>query len=99
METKISLRHDEFQIVTNLLGFKKKYQGNTQNIKDVSINYVQQFQSEDKLKPNAIIINTKLKYRLNPYKRFVFGQGLSEEELLWLVSEIRSWLASIDEQK
>ena len=66
---------------------------------DVSINYVQQFQSEDKLKPNAIIINTKLKYRLNPYKRFVFGQGLSEEELLWLVSEIRSWLASIDEQK
>ncbi len=99
LETKIRLRHDEFQIVTNLLGFKKKYQGFTRNIKDVSINYVQQFHSEDKLKPNAIIINTKLKYRLNPYKRFVFGQGLSEEELLWLVSEIRSWLASIDEQK
>ncbi len=99
LETRISLRHDEFEIATNILGFKKKHQGFTRNINDVSINYVQQFQSEDKLKPNAIVINTKLKYRLNPYKRFVFGQGLTEEELLWIVSEIRGWLVSRDDQE
>lgn len=99
LESKISLRYHQFQIMTNFLGFKTKQQGLTRNIQDVSINYVTNSQSENKLKPNAIVINTKLKFKIKPYERFVFGQGLSEEELLWLVSEIRGWLASIDDQQ
>ncbi len=130
IESKIRLGYNRFQITTNFLGFKKQQQGITHNIQDISINYVTNSQAKDKLKPYAIIINTKSTGRLSvrsgevssptaitlldilnqvqhpspsrsklqPYERFIFGKGLSEDELLWLVSEIRNWLGSISNQ-
>ena len=95
METRVSLCHHKFQITTNLLGFKQQQQGLTKTIQDISINYVSSSQGTEQLKTDAIIINTKSISKWQSYERFVFGKGLKEEELLWLVSEIRNWLATI----
>ena len=67
----------------------------TKDIKDVSINYSANHNQSKKLSTEAIIINTKLKHQ-NQFKRYLFGQGLTEEELIWVANEIRSWLASLD---
>ncbi len=111
MESKIRIGCDKFQIKTNSLVFQKQQQGITHTIQDISINYVTNSQAKNKLKPYAIIINTKStgqlemvyqvqhpspsRSKLQPYERFIFGKGLNEDELLWLVSEIRNWLTSI----
>jgi hypothetical protein len=34
----------------------------------------------------------------NRYDRRLFGEGLNEEELIWLAQEIRSWLFDYDRE-
>jgi serine/threonine protein kinase len=94
LKTKLSLGYHRFQIITHILGFQKQQIGLTQNIQDISINYVTSSQGTGILKTDAIIINTKSISKFHHNERFIFGKGLKEEELLWLVSEIRNWLAS-----
>ena len=97
-ESKISINYNRFFITKKFLGFKNQQEGITENIQDISINYIPNTQAEDGLKPDSIIINTKLQHKLKPYERFIFGKGLNEDELLWLASEIRNWLASNSNQ-
>ena len=90
--TTVKVNHRDFIITTNLLGLKHFKTGSTKEIKDVSVNYVS-YSSQKKMATEAIIINTKVKHQ-NQFKRYLFGQGLTEEELIWVANEIRSWLAS-----
>ena len=92
--TTLKLNRQDFTIATNLLGLKHFKTGSTNEIKDVSVNYVS-YSSQKKMTTEAIVINTKLRHQ-NQFKRYLFGQGLTEEELIWVANEIRSWLASHD---
>ena len=93
--TTIKINHDNFFIATNLLGIKNLQTGATENIQDVSVNYSANHSQQKRMTTEAIIINTKLRHQ-NQFKRYLFGQGLTEEELIWIANEIRSWLASSD---
>ena len=92
--TKVKVNSQNFIITTSLLGLKQVGNGITKEIKDVSVNYAS-YSSQKKMATEAIVINTKLKHQ-NQFKRYLFGQGLTEEELIWIANEIRSWLASHD---
>lgn len=93
--TKVKVNQKIFTIRTDFLGLKRSQIGLTKDIKDISVNYNYNRNQPRKMATEAIIINTKLKHQ-NQFKRYLFGQGLTEEELIWLANEIRSWLAAHD---
>ena len=91
--TTVKLNQKQFVIKTNLLGLTKGKIGATEEIQDVSVNYSANSSKQKRMATEAIVINTKLRHQ-NQFKRYLFGQGLTEEELIWVANEIRSWLAS-----
>ena len=91
--TKIRLSRQNFVIQTSCLGVNNKSIGSTKEIQDVSVNYSSNHSKANIASTEAIIINTKSSTR-SQFKRYLFGQGLTEEELIWLANEIRSWLAA-----
>ena len=93
--TTVKVNQKNFIILTNLLGLRKSQIGVTEYIQDISVNYSSNSSQTNKMITEAIIINTKIRHH-NQFKRYLFGQGLKEEELIWVANEIRSWLASND---
>ena len=93
--TTVKVNHKSFIIVTNFLGFQKSQTGITKDIQDISVNYSSKNSKLKKMMTESIIINAKLRHQ-NQFKRYLFGQGLTEEELIWVANEIRSWLAAHD---
>ena len=93
--TTLKINKQVFIIVTRFLGLSKDQKGLTEDIQDISVNYSSRSTREERMATEAIIINTKLRHQ-NRFKRYLFGQGLTEEELIWIANEIRSWLASSD---
>ncbi|MDJ0636275.1 MAG: serine/threonine-protein kinase [Xenococcaceae cyanobacterium MO_188.B29] len=93
--TTLKINKQVFIIVTRFFGLSKDQKGLTEEIQDISVNYSSRNTREERMATEAIIINTKLRHQ-NRFKRYLFGQGLTEEELIWIANEIRSWLASSD---
>ncbi len=91
--TKIRITSHIFEIKTNILGLTNCQRGITEEIRDVSVNYQSTGTSSKQFKTDSIVINTKSSFRRNQFTRYFFGQGLTEEELIWLANEIRDWLA------
>lgn len=82
-----------FEITYNLLFFKYRQKGITQNIQDISVKYQSTIFNSGEIIPQSLIINSKSNWQSNKFERYLFGQGLTEEELIWLAQEIRSWLS------
>ncbi|MBE9170984.1 protein kinase [Pleurocapsales cyanobacterium LEGE 06147] len=93
LSTKIKITPHIFEIKTNFLGLSNCQRGITEEIQDVSVNYQSTGTSSKQLKTDSLIINTKSSSLRNQFTRYFFGQGLTEEELIWLANEIRGWLA------
>jgi serine/threonine protein kinase len=86
---KIIFNQDEFKIQSlffSLIPYIQK--GFTQGIRDISISY---FSNHPLSQEKSLIINTKLANSFN--QRYFCAQGLSEDELIWIAQEIRSWLS------
>ena len=92
--TTLKIDRQFFVIITKLFGFSETKKGATEEIKDISVNYSSKQGREERMATEAIVINTKSPRYYNHFKRYLFGQGLTEEELIWIANEIRSWLAS-----
>ena len=92
--TTLKINQKNFVIATNLWGLSNSQTGATEEIQDVSVNYSHHHNQAKRMSTEAIIINTKSSTHFNKFKRYLFGQGLTEEELIWLANEIRNWLAS-----
>lgn len=93
LSTNIKITSHIFEIKTNFLGLSNRQRGITEEIQDVSVNYQSTGTSSKQFKTDSIIINTKSSSLRNQFTRYFFGQGLTEEELIWLANEIRDWLA------
>lgn len=92
--TTLKINEQFFVITTNLLGLSKEQKGITEEIQDISVNYSSKRSKEERMATEAIVINTKSPKHFNEFKRYLLGQGLTEEELIWVANEIRSWLAN-----
>jgi hypothetical protein len=93
LSTNIKITSHVFEIKTNFFGLSNRQRGITEEIQDVSVNYQSTGTSSKQLKTDSIVINTKSLSLRNQFTRYFFGQGLTEEELIWLANEIRDWLA------
>jgi serine/threonine protein kinase len=93
LSTNIKMTSHIFEIKTSFFGLSNRQRGITEEIQDVSVNYQSPRTSSKQFKTDSIIINTKSSSLRNQFTRYFFGQGLSEEELIWLANEIRDWLA------
>ncbi|GAB4525165.1 MAG: hypothetical protein Tsb0014_04250 [Pleurocapsa sp.] len=96
--SKLIINHKRFEITTQFLWSHISKTGLTENIKDVSINYVNNSSNKDVLEGvltgDSIILSAKSLQVSHKFKRYLFGQGLSESELIWLANEIRDWLSN-----
>ena len=92
--TTVKINQKHFVIANSLLGLNHSQNGVTEEIQDVSVNYSSHHSQAKRMITEAIVINTKSSTHYNKFKRYLFGQGLTEEELIWLANEIRNWLAS-----
>ena len=87
-KTQIKFDCKYFEINKFFLGTTYFQQGITNEIQDISINY--------SLSSKSIILKTKaclLNSSIKKITQYSFGHGLSEKERIWIVQEIRDWLA------
>ena len=92
--TKLLINQQKFEIDNQFLWYHKRQKGDTESIQDVSVNYVFNSKNQEQLNTSSIVINTRKSRFYYQFKRYLFGQGLTEAELIWLANEIRDWLAS-----
>ena len=92
--TKIIFNSQHFSIAKQRFLERTRQQGKTVNIEDVSINHQIREQESAISKQNAdtIVITAKKYQYKRGYQQYSFGNGLSEEEAIWLANEIRNWL-------
>lgn len=91
--TKLSLDTKKFEIESRFLWSNQRQRGLTNRIQDVSVNYVANARNSSEMLPSSLVINTTSAFS-NRFNRYLFGQSLTEAELIWLAREIRDWLAS-----
>jgi hypothetical protein len=94
LSTKLIINEQSFEINKIFLGFPERKKGNIAEIQDVSVNYQSSTKRRNKQPRESLIINTKSLTNPEQSERYSLGQGLTEEELIWLANEIRGWLVS-----
>jgi serine/threonine protein kinase len=99
-ETQILFTRHIFSITKNLWGlpyFSSK--GLTAKVQDISLAH-QTFSKwgTSSYRPGSIMMTCEAILNENRYDRRLFGEGLNEEELIWLAQEIRSWLFDYDRE-
>lgn len=83
-ETQVEFNYETFEIKERLFSLTYRKQISvTSQIQDVSLKYGES-------QPEAIIITSK--HFLGGFIRHLFGRGLTETEMIWLVQQIRDWL-------
>ena len=92
--TKVIFNPQSFSIVKQKFLDRTRQQGKTVNIQDISINHQIREQESAISKQNAdtIVITAKKYQYKRGYQQYSFGNGLTEEEAIWLANEIRNWL-------
>ncbi|OKH14217.1 serine/threonine protein kinase [[Limnothrix rosea] IAM M-220] len=93
-ETQILFNRTTFSITKNLWGFKYfSSKGITGKIQDISLAHQSSSAwSLDNYKPRTILMTCEALLSDKRYERRLFGEGLDEDELIWLAQEIRRWL-------
>lgn len=93
-ETQILFTRHIFSITKNLWGlsyFSSK--GLTTKIQDISLAHQTPAQwGSNTYRSSSIMMTCEAILNANHYDRRLFGEGLREDELIWLAQEIRSWL-------
>lgn len=88
-ETRISFRRDTFSISKHLWRFKYFLtKGSTPKIQDISLTH----NGSSSKTPTTIMMTCETPFKVQEYERRQFGEGLKEDELIWLAQEIRQWL-------
>ncbi len=91
--TQLSIDAKKFEIETRFFWSKQSQRDATNRIQDVSVNYVANTRNSTEMITSSLVINTKTSAFSNRFNRYLFGQSLSEAELIWLAREIRDWLS------
>lgn len=92
--TRLAIDSKRFEIITQFLWSSKRQRGLTRLIQDVSVNYAVNTRDRTEMETSSLVINTKTPTFPKRFSRYLFGQNLTEAELIWLASEIRDWLAA-----
>lgn len=93
-ETQLLFTRNIFTIEKNIWGFKYFVsKGVTPKIQDISLAHASAADwGSTSYKPRMIVMTCQALLDPKNYDRRIFGEGLSQEELIWLAQEIRSWL-------
>ncbi len=93
-ETQILFNRKTFLITKNIWGLKFfASKGVTAKVQDVSIAHNASFGWTNSVyHPSTIIMTCEPLLTKKRYDRRMFGEGLEEDELIWLAQEIRRWL-------
>ncbi len=94
-QSKIFINQQQFEIKQTFMWSKVWQKGITNQIKDVSVSYAPKSQNGMTLNNSSIVINTQISQFSDQFNHYLFGQGLTEVELIWLANEIRDWLSQI----
>ncbi|MGK7875033.1 MAG: serine/threonine protein kinase [Xenococcaceae cyanobacterium] len=93
--TKVNFNRNNFEIQKLFFNFHyNRKPGLTNYIKDISIKHKASDWNSGQMVATEVIITSNSLLSSNKFERRLFGQGLSELELMWLAQEIRDWLAS-----
>ena len=90
--TRIRCDRAQFSIINSFCGFSKIRRGITSDINDISLQYTSPNKKQANSKIESLIINTESTSKLHANDTYILGQNISEDELLWLVRELRNWL-------
>lgn len=93
-ETQIHFDRNLFTITKNIWIIQSYMsKGVTSKIQDISLSHPSTGSwHSSSYRPQSIIMTCQSLFHAKKYERRSFGDGLSEEELIWLAQEIRSWL-------
>ncbi|AFY38136.1 serine/threonine protein kinase [[Leptolyngbya] sp. PCC 7376] len=93
-ETQILFNRNTFTITKNIWGFKYfSSKGITAKVQDISLAHqTATGWGANVYKPSTIMMTCEALLNERRYDRRNFGEGLDEDELIWLAQEIRRWL-------
>lgn len=99
-ETHILFKRDTFSISKQIWGFKYfATKGLTLKIQDISLAHdANSSWSNQGYKPSTIMMTCEAILDDKYYDRRQFGEGLKEDELIWLAQEIRQWLFDYEQR-
>ncbi|MEM9272485.1 MAG: hypothetical protein AAGA80_05905 [Cyanobacteria bacterium P01_F01_bin.143] len=97
--TKIRCDRTQFSIINSFCGFSKIRRGITSAINGISLQYTSPNKKQANSKIESLIINTESTSKLHANDTYILGQNISEDELLWLVKELRNWLNNHEKQE